>query len=160
MSLALFSALNEWQRVIFSLCSLLRYRVEHSKRNSISPHYSLFSFLFLFQYVPVIRKNLMRKAYYPCQTKAARIGQKCGSIVLLLWPTQNKLTVILRRCRFLPGRYPTGSQHSQQDMEHSLISVLWYKWNNYLSFIFSESNNRFHANLAIKRSRLTPWASV
>lgn len=102
----------------------------------------------------------MRKAYYPCQTKSARIEQKCGSIVLLLWPTQKKLTVILRRCRFLPGRYPTGSQHSQQDMEHSLISVLWYKWNNYLSFIFSESNNRFHANLATKRSRLTPWASV
>ena len=102
----------------------------------------------------------MRKAYYPCQTKAARIGQKCGSIVLLLWPTQNKLTGVLRKRRFLLGSCPTGYQHSQKDEEHSLISVLWYKWNNYLSFIFSESNNRFHANLATKRSRLTPWASV
>ena len=102
----------------------------------------------------------MRKAYYPCQTTTARIGQKCGSIVLLLWPTQNKLIVILRRCRFLPGRYPTGSQHSQQDMEHSLISVHWYKWNNYLNFIFNESNNILQANLATKGTRLTPWASV
>ena len=47
MSLALFSAMNLCQRVLFSLCSLLRYRVEHSKRNSTPPHYYLFSFLLL-----------------------------------------------------------------------------------------------------------------
>ena len=102
----------------------------------------------------------MRKAYYPCQTKSARIEKKCGSIVFLLWPTQNKLTAVLRKGRLLLGSCPTEYQHSQQDMEHSLISLLWHKWNNYLSYIFSESKNRLQANLATKRTRLTPWASV
>ena len=30
-------------------------------------------------------------------SRGARIRQKCGSIVLLVWPTRNKLIVILRR---------------------------------------------------------------
>ena len=125
-------------------------------------HYSLFSFLFLISVRSSDSQEFIAQSLLP-ESDESRTNQAkmwLNRLNLLLWATQNKLTALLRRRRFLLGRYPTEYQHSQQDMEYSPISVPWYKWNNYLSFIFSESNNRLQANLATKRTRLTPWASV
>ena len=77
----IFSAMNKWQRVLslkrvvflWSFCrslqSLMRYRVEHSRGNSISPRTQLILYLFLYFLTSIsyqYNNNFMKRAVQTC----------------------------------------------------------------------------------------------